>query len=610
MPDTTPDTSIPAAEMVVRRLAQHGIKQAFGVVGGAIMFITDALRRCEAIRSTFTHHEQGAAIAAEAYSKITNAPALVFATAGPGTTNIITGVADAYMDSIPMVVLIGDVRSTIAADFTKQRYNAPQEVNQAELMRPIVKTYLYLTPDMSAQAILAAVDATVLAAVSGRPGPVCISMPLDVQGMKCDGAALDTEIPAKPETANPHLVQLQVAMQNLLQAKRPLLLLGAGVRISGMADTTLTLIEQHSIPYCVTIGAVDLQNQGNPLSCGCVGPTSQRAANLLFHASDYILALATSFDQSVTGFNIADLIQNKEVILVNVDPGENERFNDASIQPIEADLVDFFKAIEGKSFSATDHSEWLQQVRQIKSALTAQTEAQMRTTAGVNFLSAYDVSAEISRNLPADATVVLGISLDAHSVFNSFQVTSGQRVLVSRNLGPMGWDVPALLGAAMTTEHPESLVLITGDGSLMLNIQELAVIAGMRIPACIFVFNNDGYVSIRTTQCNFFGNQFFGCNTNSGLNIPPLGPLAQGFGLAYNKLGALSEIGQILTDHKKARIPRLVECLIDPGQLREPRLVTKVQDGKFKTPAVHDMTPALPTALADLVRGILPHSLD
>jgi acetolactate synthase-1/2/3 large subunit len=610
MTDTTPDTSITASELVVRRLAQHGIGQAFGVVGGAIMYITDALRRCEAIRSTFTHHEQGAAIAAEAYSKVTNTPALVFATAGPGTTNIITGVADAYMDSIPMVVLIGDVRSTIAADFTKQRYNAPQEVNQAGLMKPIVKTYLYLTPDMSAEAILSAVDATVQEAISGRPGPVCISMPLDVQGMKCDGTALETAIPVKPGRPNSNLAPLQTAMQNLLQARRPLLLLGAGVRVSGMADSTLALIEQYALPYCVTIGAVDLQDQANPLSCGCVGPTSQRAANLLFHASDCVLALATSFDQSVTGFNIADLIQNKKVSLVNVDSGENVRFKDANIQPIEADLADFFKAIAGKTFVAADHASWLQQVSQIKAALTAQTEAQMRTTVGEKFLSAYDVSAEISRHLPADATVVLGISLDAHSVFNSFHVTRGQRVLVSRNLGPMGWDVPALLGAALTTDHPESLVLITGDGSLMLNIQELAVIAGMRIPACIFVFNNDGYVSIRTTQSNFFGQQFFGCNTTSGLNIPPLAPLAQGFGLAYTKLDSLSSMGQILAEHKKAGVPRLVECLIDPGQLREPRLVTKVQDGKFKTPAVHDMTPALPAALADVVRGIFPQGLD
>ena len=590
-------------------MAQHGIGQAFGVVGGAIMFITDALRRCESIRSTFTHHEQAAAIAAEAYSKITNTPALVFATAGPGTTNIITGVADAYMDSIPMVVLIGDVRSTIAADFTKQRYNAPQEVNQAGLMKPIVKTYLYLTPDMSAEAILSAVDATAQDAVSGRPGPVCISMPLDVQGMNCDSNALERAIPTKPSKSNSNHAQLQTAMHNLVQAKRPLVLLGAGVRISGMSEKIMDIINHYAIPYCVTAGAVDMQDQFNPLSCGCVGPTSQRAANILFQASDYVLALATGFGQSVTGFNIEELVQNKKVILVNVDAAESIRFNHTNIQTIEAHLADFCQAVDCESFVSSDHTEWLQKVNKIKSVLTAQSEAQMRTMVGEGFLSAYDVSAEISRNLTAEAIVVLGISLDAHSVFNSFKVTRGQRVLVSRNLGPMGWDVPGLLGAALTSKHSESLVLITGDGSLMLNIQELAVIAGMRIPACIFVFNNDGYVSIRTTQSNFFGQQFFGCNTATGLHVPPLEPLAKGFGFAYNKLSNLSDISQILAEHKKSGVPRMVECLINPDQLREPRLVTRVKDGKFKTPALHDMTPALPVDLADLVRHIFPQLL-
>jgi acetolactate synthase-1/2/3 large subunit len=604
------DLSITASELIVRRLQQHGIRQAFGVVGGAIMFITDALRRCEGMHSTFTHHEQGAAIAAEAYAKVTQLPALVFATAGPGTTNVITGVADAYMDSIPMVVLIGDVRSTIAADFTKQRYNAPQEVNQAALMTPIVKRYQYLTPDMDPATLIAAVDATVQAALTGRQGPVCISVPLDVQGMRLDGSALDTPIPALAVTASGDPAAMQDAMQSLLRAKRPLVLLGAGVRNAGMAEAAMELIARHALPYCVTIGAIDLQDRANPLSCGCVGPTSQRAANLLFHASDCVLALGTSFDQSVTGFNIADLLGNKTVFLVNIDPGENMRFQEAKLHTVEADLRHFFELMASTSLEAQGYGNWLQQVSQTKALLTVETEARMRTTVSAGYLSAYDISAELSRSLPAHATVVLGISLDAVSVMNAFQVSKGQRVLVSRNLGPMGWDVPALLGAALSTAQPDALVLITGDGSLMLNIQELAVIAGLNIPACIFVFNNDGYVSIRTTQGNFFGQQFFGCDTASGLNIPALAPLAQGFGFAYSKLTQLADIQTILSAHKEAGKPRIVECTIDPGQLREPRLVSRIVDGKFKTPVLHDMTPELPTELAQTVVGIFPQAFD
>jgi len=228
--------NITASDLVVLRLQQHGIRQAFGVTGGAIMYITDALRRCEGISSTFTHHEQSAAIAAEAYAKITNRPALVFATAGPGVTNIVTGVADAFMDSIPMVVLIGDVRSTIAADFSRQRYNAPQEVNQAALLKPIVKHYLLLTPQMESFELIESVDKAVQVAVSGRKGPVCISMPLDVQGIGHNCSSLNTPIQNNIQASSYDQNKMLGAIEALMNSSRPLILLGAGVRGSGMVD--------------------------------------------------------------------------------------------------------------------------------------------------------------------------------------------------------------------------------------------------------------------------------------------------------------------------------------------------------------------------------------
>jgi len=598
------------AQLVVRRLKQHGIERAFGVVGGAIMYITEALRREDGIRCVFTHHEQGAAIAAEAYSKITNKPALLFATAGPGATNVITGVADAYMDSVPMIVILGDVRCNIAADFNKQRYNAPQEVNQAALMKPVLKDYLTLTPDMDSNRIIDAIDDLVLTAVGGRPGPVCIAIPLDVQGKSCDASSLasPTKISARSETLA--VKPVWDSVETLLGAKRPLVLLGAGVRITNAITQVEAFLSRYRLPWCVSIGAVDLQDNTNPLSCGCVGPTSQRAANTLLKAADCVLALGTSFDQSVTGFNIAGLLGNKKVFVVNIDPGEQLRFHDPQIQFIEIDLADYFRALTGKVFVAANHESWRDQIQGVKSILNSNLEASLRTTVGQGFLSAYDISDEISRHLPSDATVVLGISLDAHSVFNAFKVTSGQRVIVSRNLGPMGWDIPAVLGAAQSTEQPRIIVLITGDGSLMLNVQELSIIVGQQIPVCIFIYSNDGYASIRTTQMNFFGKQFFGCNRKSGLYVPPFQSLARGYGLEYDELSNLKSIAPLIKRHMNEWRPRIVECRLDPGQLREPRLVTKEVDGIFRTPPVHDMTPALGSEVSRKLKMIFPKELD
>ncbi len=605
------NNTLTASELIVQRLARHGIAQAFGVVGGAIMYITDALRTCGSIHSVFVHHEQSAAIAAEAYGKVRNRPAIVFATAGPGVTNTLTGVVDAYMDSVPMILLIGDVRSTIAADFEQQRYNAPQEVNQGALIRPVVKHYCSLLPEFDGLAIVSAVDSAFAAATSGRMGPVCISVPLDVQGLCFSKDLLTTPIAKTIEVTAPAGAAVALAaMQALLHSHRPIVLLGAGVRMSGARDAVMNLLRRYDLPYCVSIGAVDLQDRDDPLSCGCVGPTSQRAANLLLQAADCVLAIGTSFDQSVTGFNIGDLVVNKQVYLVNVDPGEFLRFDAQSVKRVVADVADFCAWMQNEFLEVSEHGAWLVQCAQICSLLTRNAEATMRTTVRPPYLSAYDISARISQCLPAQATVVLGISLDAHSVFNAFEVASGHRVLVSRNLGPMGWDVPALLGAAHAVEPGQTLLLITGDGSLMVNIQELAVLAALRIPACIFVFNNDGYVSIRTTQANFFGKDFFGCDAASGLAIPRLSGLAQGFGLAYSALSDLQDVDRVLALHALEGQPRIVECRIDPQQLREPRLVTRLENGKFRTPLVCDMTPALDARQAAAVDAILPGLLD
>jgi acetolactate synthase-1/2/3 large subunit len=472
-------------------------------------------------------------------------------------------------------------------------------------MKPIVKGYMALSPEMDSSGIVAAVDELARTAVSGRPGPVCICIPLDVQATPCDAAALAEPFSGIDSHSGFVLDAIDSAMQAVLMAQRPLVLLGAGVRIAGMAMDVDALLARYHLPWCVSIGAVDLQDDSHPLSCGCVGPTSQRAANTLLRAADCVLALATSFDQSVTGFNISGLVANKRVFVVNVDPSERLRFHDPQITALDVSLADFLTRVGNRDFTTANHDAWRSEIRCVKAALTNDLEASLRTAVTENYLSAYDITLEISRHLPATATIVLGISLDAHSVFNAFRVTRGQRIIVSRNLGPMGWDLPALLGAYASTEDNRPLILITGDGSLMLNVQELAVIAGMQIPACMFVFCNDGYASIRTTQSNFFTKDFFGCNQESGLYLPALKSLALGFNIEHEVLHSVEAIAPLLRRHSAMGRPRLIECRIDPSQVREPRLVTRVDNGVFATPTLADMHPPLPADIAAYVKSVL-----
>lgn len=594
------------SELIVERLADLGVTHSFGVVGGAIMYVTDALRKCTRMRHSFTHHEQAAAIAAEAFGKMENRPALVFATAGPGVTNVITGLADAYMDSVPMVLLVGDVRSTIRADFARQRYNAPQEVDQGRLLSPLVKEYLYVEPGMPAADIVAAVDRLYGVAMQGRPGPVCIALPLDAQGVKHPAEALEAALPAPATPPEPQSGVVEPLLAALRSAQRPLLVLGSGIRLGRAREAVRELVERTGLPYCVTIGAVDLQEDSNPLSIGCVGPTSQRCANLAMQAADCIVVLGSSVDQSVTGFNVEAWTKDRTIVMVNVDRGEFLRFQGTSVVPVEADVLSACRALLERFEGELDIEHWRSVLSRLKHMLSPDHERSMRTTVGPGFASAYDITRRLSRCLSPGSTVVLGISLDAHSVFNSFEVRSDQRILVSRNLGPMGWDLPAAIGAAQARDPAGGLYLLTGDGSLMLNLQELAVVCGQGLPLCIFVFNNDGYVSIRTTQHNFFGDSVFGCDAGSGLHMPALQRLAPAFGLEYHRLEQADQVESLVELHRRSPAPRLVECMLDPGQLREPRLVSRVEDGRFITPTLADMTPRLDAAMRTRILELLP----
>lgn len=599
------------SELIVERLADLGVTHSFGVVGGAIMFITDALRKCTRLRHVFTHHEQAAAIAAEAFGKMENRPALVFATAGPGVTNLITGLADAYMDSVPMVLLVGDVRSTIRADFGRQRYSAPQEVDQGRLLSPLVKEYLYVEPGMSAAQIVAAVDRLVRVATQGRPGPVCIALPLDAQGVQHAAGDLQAPAPASPAPEGPDLApRLAPVLEALRRARRPLLVLGAGIRLGGAREAVRELVRTAGLPYCVTIGAVDLQDASDPLSVGCVGPTSQRAANLAMQAADCIVVLGSSVDQSVTGFNVEAWTRGREIYMVNVDPGEFLRFQASSLHPVEADALGACRALLEGLREALDIEEWRSVLPRLKTLLGPDHERGLRTTVGEGFASAYDITRRLSQCLPPASTVVLGISLDAHSVFNAFEVGRDQRILVSRNLGPMGWDLPAAIGAAHARDPAGGLYLLTGDGSLMLNLQELAVVSGQKLPLCIVVFNNDGYVSIRTTQRNFFAESVFGCDSGSGLHMPQLHKVAPAFGLDYHRVDRPEQVDAIVELHQRSPAPRLVECMLDPGQLREPRLVSRVENGRFISPTLADMTPRLDAGTRARIVEWLPSLAD
>ena len=583
---------IKLSDYVIEFLVKKEIKDIFLVSGGGIMHLLDSVGNNKDITYFCNYHEQACAIAAEGYARMNNHIGVCIVTTGPGSTNALSGIAGAWVDSVPVVVISGQVRRDLIANYDKLRQFGPQEINIIDMVRPITK---YAVTVMDPVMIRYELESAFTHATSGRPGPVWINIPLDVQDAMIDEAslrsfALENVISAAGSNHPTSLVSQTIHL--LQKAQRPVLILGNGVR-QAQADLLVSkFIETVKAPALMTIGGMDLIGENHHLCMGRFGPVGQRRANFALQNSDLVISLGSSLSVAAIGFDTRGFAPHAKKIMVNIDANELHKPSFTPDLAVQTDvkwfIEEFLRQVENIRFYPSP--KWQEACCYWRKNYKTVTSDYLMDTQHVNSYVFADI---LSDMLLSDAVVVTGNSLDIASIYHSFKVKLGQRVFTNINYGAMGWDLPSVIGACVAQNNRRT-ILVTGDGSFQFNIQELETVSYNRLDIKIFVLNNQGYESIRATQNNFFRGLLVGADAKSGINNPNFEKLAEAYRLQYAYIANNNNIRSTLEAVLTTEGPTLCELNISYTQERSPKTMSvRHPDGTFESRPLEDQYPFL-----------------
>ena len=583
------------ADYVVKTLATHGVKHVFMITGGGAMFLNDAFGLEKRIQYVCNLHEQACAMAAEGYARTAGKMAVVCVTSGPGGTNTLTGVLGQWMDSIPVLYLSGQVRfeTTIASTDLPLRQLGDQEANIIGIVRPITKYAVMVTDP---QLIRYHLEKALHLAVSGRPGPVWLDIPLNVQSSQVEYADLKSYDPKEEaDPAAPALVEQQVEelMQRLSRSERPVMLAGAGVRLAGAADAFYHLAERLRVPVQVAWDAIDLFPSAHPLYAGRPSTLGQRGANFIFQNADLLLSLGCRLNVRQIGYTFPAVARAAFKASVDIDPAELKKPTMKIDLPINSDVREFIRIFDMrlKSKRAPKRAAWLSWCKERIQRYPIVLPEYHRRRRPVNPYVFCDM---LSVYLDSQDVVVSSNGASCVIPIQAMQIKRGQRHIVNSGSAAMGYGLPAAIGACFANGR-KRVICLEGDGSIQMNIQELETIAYHRLPVKMFLFNNGGYLSVRTTQSNFFPGNLVGESERTGVGFPDFVRVAKAYGIPACRIrdqkSMAEEIGKVL----EADGPGLCDVRMDPSQLFMPRIASKrLSDGRLVSSPLEDMYPFLP----------------
>lgn len=592
---------------VAQRLAQWlvdcGVEQVFSVTGGGAMFLNQAFGSHPELCCTYMHHEQACAMAAEGYARLTGKPAVVVVTTGPGAINAFNGVFGAFTDSVPMLVISGQVKRETCLEYRPVaglRQLGDQEGPILAMARPISKWAHSLA---SAQDLVSALPAFFEHAVTGRPGPTWLDIPLDVQSATCD--PLPATAPVAPVNPPPAPSDLDEVISQLLKARRPLLMAGTGVRIADGGKELLALAQYAQIPV-VTAWTHDLVPSDHPLYAGRPGTIGTRAGNFCLQAADFVLVVGSRLNIRQTSYNFESFGRHAWKAQVDLDPAELNKPGASIQKAICADAKVFLQALLERlsAVQLPDFSRWAAWCRDMRQRYAVQTEHRQQPAASINPYVAVD---RIFQALQPSDVVVCGNASACIVPFQAGELKAGQRMFSNSGSASMGYDLPAALGAAagLARSGHRRVICFAGDGSLMMNLQELQTLQAHGLPVVLVVINNQGYLSIRQTHENFFQN-VVGATPQTGVSFPDFAKLARAFGLTAYTLkdpADLERIPALFADSG----PMLLDLWVDPQQNFQPRMKSRVDEtGRFHTPELDDMFPFLDATELAAVRSSAP----
>lgn len=585
---------VKVSDYIIARLpALTGARHVFLLSGGNLMHLLDSLGRSAELTAVPMHHEQAAGIAADAYGRTRGCVGVCFVTSGPGATNAVTAITGAWLESTPVLFISGQVSRANGRGSLALRQRGIQEVDIVTLAASITKYASRVDDPAEVPAQLAR---AVALARAGRPGPVLLDIPLDVQGANIEVAAGAVEATAAARAASPVQEEAVDKLLDLLDAaERPMLILGGGLRTAGLAQAAERLVARLGMPVQTSWNGMDLIAEDHPLFFGRAGVFAARYANLLIQSADLLLVLGARLGMQHTGYSVAAFARGARKIMVDMDAAEMAKPGLAIDLPIEADLRDFLpvlaRALDSRPLArAAAWAPWLAHCWQLRDRYPPVPLEPART----DYVEPFRFVRRLSAFLPADAVVPFGSSGMPHTVSGAiYAVRKGQRVFTSKGLAAMGYGLPSAVGAAFAAPG-RSVVTLLGEGGLQLNLQALQTIAHWRLPIKVFVLNNGGYHSIHMTQKGYFQGHFVASGPESGVSFPPLAGLAELHGFAYRRIANDLEVDDQLAALAGESGPLFCEVMIDPEQPLLPKLASYARpDGTMMSRPLEDMLPLL-----------------
>lgn len=583
-------TTIRVADYVFSFVKTQGVSSVFLVPGGGAMFLCDALGQAEGVEFVPNHNEQASSIAAEAYARVNGHLGVALVTTGPGGTNAITGVTGAWIESVPMMVISGQVKRADLIGESGVRQMGPQEVDIVSMVKPVTK---YAVTVMDPADIRWHLEKAVHLATTGRRGPVWIDIPLDVQASRIDPATLRGYTP-EPEPKKDLDGPARELIALLNQAKRPLIVAGHGIRLAGAADSFRQLYETLGVPVVTTWNAMDLIPSTHALSVGKPGTVALRAPNFAVQNSDLLIAIGARLDNVVTAYNPAKFGREARKVVVDVDPAELNKFTHQIDLKVEADAKDFIDALHRNlgEVVPVDRTEWLGRCAEWKKRYTVN-DGQPFPAAGE--ISHYHMMQVLADEIPEDTLVVTGSSgLGVEAFYTVFQNKPGQRVFLTSGLGSMGYGLPAMIGAGRANGG-KPFVGVESDGSLQMNLQELLTIKSLNLPVRIFIIDNQGYASIRNTQRNYFDGRYVGTGPEAKLFLPDLVALAGAVGIPAMRVDNAAELRDAVRHTLAQPGPFICDVRVKTDETLWPKSAAIPQpDGSMISMPLEDMSPLLP----------------
>ena len=592
------------ADHLVSTLKKTGVNIVFCISGAGNLAIIDALVRDGSIQIVYSHHEQAAVMEAQGYSRVSGKIGVAIVTTGAGTSNVATGALSAYLDSVPILIISGNESSFHCLNSNELRAYGVQGFDSVAVLKPIVKNSCRILKSEEVQAIT---EDMIGHALEARMGPVHIDFPMDLQRRIVSNENIQDYLVTqdKPKDKKFDDGFSVTLMSHLAKSQKPFLYIGNGCRSEATLNILKKIIHRLQIPFFVSWSAIDLFQEDNPLNMGRIGIYGDRAANIALQKADLLICLGTRLAIPQVGYDMNDFARNATKWIVEIDESECNKFDNPKYHVLKSDVLLFLQNLD-VLLNKTDvaiSKEWLLDLEDIWNQLPRYDQIGQYTTKNNEYLHSADVIQVLNAKLKSDAIIVTDVGAGLLTGHYMYEAKGTQRFFTSQGLGEMGFGLPGAIGAHFASPKKQ-IVCLNTDGGIMFNLQEMQLIPEHKIPLKLFIFNNNGYSMIKTSQQNLFGGRFSGSSGETGISFPSFEQLAQLFKFEYYRATSSNISNDLFSEMLESDKPVLFEIIMDPEQKYLPRLSTsKLSDGTLVSPPLEDLDPMISSELLQKLLG-------